>query len=247
MAASLVDAERARRELELAAEIQRNLLPAAHPDPFPVQGLNVPARTVSGDFFDFISIADGRIGFCLGDVSGKGINAAMLMAKTASLYRCMVKTIPSPAKLLALLNDEICETATRGMFVTMAAGVYDPNTGATRIANAGHEPPVCHTEGRYSIFEAGAPPLGIVPGVEIPEAELDLRGGSLYIFSDGLTEAETKSGDQLGREGFEALVEKFADIPLAGRVEAIVDSVSQLALKDDLTLLAVSDEARSRQ
>jgi sigma-B regulation protein RsbU (phosphoserine phosphatase) len=246
MAASLVDAERARRELELAAEIQRNLLPAARPDPFPVQGLNVPARTVSGDFFDFISIADGRIGFCLGDVSGKGINAAMLMAKTASLYRCMVKTIPSPAELLRLLNDEICETATRGMFVTMAAGVYDPATGAIRLANAGHEPPVCHMGSRFSIFEAGAPPLGILPGVEIPETELDLNGGSLYIFSDGLTEAETVSGDQLGREGFEALLPKFVDMPLAGRVEAIVDNVSQLALKDDLTLLAVSDEARSR-
>jgi sigma-B regulation protein RsbU (phosphoserine phosphatase) len=245
MAASLVDADRARRELELAAEIQRNLLPAAQPDPFPVQGLNVPARTVSGDFFDFVAIADGRIGFCLGDVSGKGINAAMLMAKTASLYRCMVKTIPSPAELLCLLNNEICETATRGMFVTMAAGVYDPKTGVTCIANAGHEPPVCHNKDGFSITEAGAPPLGIVPGIEIPEAELDLRGGSLYIFSDGLTEAEKKSGDQLGREGFEALVEKFADLPLARRVEAVVDSVSQLELTDDLTLLAVSDEARS--
>jgi sigma-B regulation protein RsbU (phosphoserine phosphatase) len=225
MAAALIEAERTRRELELAAEI---------------------ARTVSGDFFDFISIEDGRIGFCLGDVSGKGINAAMLMAKTASLYRCLVKTIPSPAELLRLLNDEICATATRGMFVTMAAGVYDPTTGAIRLANAGHEPPVCHTEGRFSIFEAGAPPLGIVPGVEIPEAELDLNGGSLYIFSDGLTEAETKPGDQLGRAGFEALLAKFADLPLAGRVEAIVDSVGQLALKDDLTLLAVSDEKRAR-
>ncbi len=246
MAASLVDAERARRELELAAEIQRSLLPAARPDPFPVQGLNIPARTVSGDFFDFISIADECIAFCLGDVSGKGIHAAMLMAKTASLYRCMVKTIPHPAELLRLLNDEICETATRGMFVTMAAGVYDPTTGAARIANAGHEPPICHAEGRFSIVEAGAPPLGIVPGVEIPEVELNLRGGSLYIFSDGLTEAETKSGDQLGRDGFEALVSKFADMPLVGRVEAIVGRVSQLTLKDDLTLLAVSDEARSR-
>jgi sigma-B regulation protein RsbU (phosphoserine phosphatase) len=246
MAASLVDAERARRELELAAEIQRNLLPTARPDPFPVQGLNVPARTVSGDFFDFIPVAGGRIGFCLGDVSGKGINAAILMAKTASLYRCMAKTIPSPAELLRLLNDEICETATRGMFVTMAAGVYDPATGAIRIANAGHEPPVCHAQGRFSIFAAGAPPLGIVPGVEIPEAELDLSGGSLYLFSDGLTEAQTKAGKQLGREGFEALVAQFADRSLAGRVEAIVESVSQLALKDDLTLLAVSDEARFR-
>jgi len=246
MAASLVEADRTRRELELAAEIQRSLLPAARPDPFPVQGLNIPARTVSGDFFDFISIADGRIAFCLGDVSGKGINAAMLMAKTASLYRCMAKTISSPAKLLGLLNDEICETATRGMFVTMAAGIYDPKSGVICIANAGHEPPVCHTKGRFSIFEAGAPPLGIMPGIEIPEAELDLRGGSLYIFSDGLTEAETPSGNQLGREGFEALASKFASEPLADRVAAIVDSVSQLTLKDDLTLLAVSDEARSR-
>jgi len=244
MAASLVDAERTRREIELAAEIQRNLLPAARPDPFPVQGLNIPARTVSGDFFDFISIDGGRIAFCLGDVSGKGINAAMLMTKTASLYRCLAKTIPSPGELLRLLNDEICETATRGMFVTMAAGVYDPATGAVCIANAGHEPPVCHAKGRFSIFEAGAPPLGIMPDVEIPEVELDLHGGSLYIFSDGLTEAETESGDQLGRKGFEALAEKFADLPLAGRVAAMVESVTQLVLKDDLTLLAVSGEER---
>jgi len=246
MAASLVEAERARRELELAAEIQRSLLPAARPDPFPVQGCNVPARTVSGDFFDFVVISDGRIGFCLGDVSGKGINAAMLMAKTASLYRCMVKTIPSPAELLRLLNAEICETATRGMFVTMAAGIYDPKSGAVQIANAGHEPPVCHAQGRFSIVEAGAPPLGIVPGLDVPQTELLLRGGSLYIFSDGLTEAEAKPGRPLGREGFEALVTRFGDRPPAARVEAIVASVSQLALKDDLTLLAVSDEGRSR-
>ncbi len=159
MAASLVDAERTRRDLELAAEIQRNLLPTAHPDPFPIQGLNVPARTVSGDFFDFISLADGRIGFCLGDVSGKGINAAMLMAKTASLYRCLAKEIASPAAVLTHLNREICETVTRGMFVTMTAGVYEPKTGAICIANAGHEPAVCHAQGRFSIFEACASKL----------------------------------------------------------------------------------------
>ena len=98
MAASLVDAERARRELELAAEIQRNLLPSPRPDPFPIQGLNIPARTISGDFFDFLPLADGRLAFCLGDVSGKGIHAAMLMAKTASLYRCLAKAIASPVK-----------------------------------------------------------------------------------------------------------------------------------------------------
>jgi len=246
MAASLVDAERARRELELAAEIQRNLLPNHQPDPFPVQGLNIPARTVSGDFFDFLSLADGRLAFCLGDVSGKSINAAMLMAKTASLYRCLAKSIPSPGELLRQLNDEICETATRGMFVTMAAGLYDPETGLVCIANAGHEPAVCHRDGQFEIFEAGAPPLGILPDGQFPETEVQLRGGSLYIFSDGLTEAETESGDQLGREGFERLVSKHVGVALAKRVAAIVDSVSQLELRDDLTLLAVSDEARLR-
>ena len=84
------------------------------------------------------------------------------------------------------------------------------------------------------------------PDGDFPETEVHLRGGSLYIFSDGLTEAETESGDQLGREGFERLVSKHAGVALAERVAAIVDSVSQLELRDDLTLLAVSDEARLR-
>ncbi|MEK7246462.1 MAG: GAF domain-containing protein, partial [Pseudomonadota bacterium] len=86
MAVKLVEQERVRRELELAAEIQRSLLPQAEAEDYPVHGINYPARTVSGDFFDFFSLADGRICFALGDVSGKGINAALLMAKAASLF-----------------------------------------------------------------------------------------------------------------------------------------------------------------
>jgi sigma-B regulation protein RsbU (phosphoserine phosphatase) len=246
MAASLVDAERARHELELAAEIQRNLLPTPQPDPFPIQGLNIPARIVSGDFYDFLQCKDGRLAFCLGDVSGKGIHAAMLMAKTASLYRCLAKEIASPAEILSHLNREICETVTRGMFVTMAAGAYDPETGAVCIANAGHEPVVCHSEGRFSTFEAEAPPLGIVPDGTFSEVELNLRGGSLYIFSDGLTEAETTSGNQLERAGFEKMVQEYCDAPMEERISAIVECVRQLELRDDLTLLGVTDEARRR-
>jgi sigma-B regulation protein RsbU (phosphoserine phosphatase) len=244
MAASLVEAERARRELELAAEIQRSLLPTPRVDPFPVQGINIPARTVSGDFFDFIPLADGRIAFCLGDVSGKGINAAILMAKTASLYRCMVKTTASPGALLRQLNNEICETATRGMFVTMTAGLYDPRSGVARLANAGHEPAIAHIDGRFSSYGAGAPPLGIAPDTEIPELELELERGTLYVYSDGLSEARSASGEPLGRRGFEALAQKFADLPLARRVAAIVESAGELSIRDDLTLLALTDAAR---
>ena len=129
MATRLVEAERARRELELAAEIQRNLLPPPRPRPFPIFGVNVPARTVSGDFFDILPRSDGRIAFCLGDVSGKGVNAALLMAKTASLYRCLARSIDRPGRVLRVLNDELAETSTRGMFVTMVAGLFDPGEG----------------------------------------------------------------------------------------------------------------------
>ena len=243
MAASLVEHERVRRELELAAEIQRNLLPAPRPQPFPIYGVNIPARTVSGDFFDILPLADGRIAFCLGDVSGKGMNAALLMAKTASLYRCLAKSIKSLGKLLAMLNDEICETTTRGMFVTMMAGVYEPQSGKAKVANAGHEPLLCHASGgEFTSFPAEAPPLGIVPNSQFPEVEIALRGGALYAFSDGLTEACSDSGERLGPEGLQTLIAKFVHQPVGERVESIIADVGELELRDDLTLLAVTDE-----
>jgi sigma-B regulation protein RsbU (phosphoserine phosphatase) len=245
MAASLVEHERVRRELELAAEIQRSLLPAPRPRPFPIYGVNIPARTVSGDFFDILPLADGRIGFCLGDVSGKGMNAALLMAKTASLYRCLAKSVKSSGMLLAALNDEICETTTRGMFVTMVAGVYEPKSGVVKAANAGHEPLLRHAAGEFTSIPAEAPPLGIIPGSQFPEVEIALRGGALYAFSDGLTEACTESGHQLGPEGFQTLVAKLVHQPVDERVESIISDVGELELRDDLTLLAIADEGEA--
>jgi len=206
--------------------------------------MNVPARTVSGDFFDFLPLEgrEGCIAFCLGDVSGKGMNAALLMAKTASLYRCLSRRLARPGELLRTLNDEICDTATRGMFVTMAAGVLEPATGRVRLASAGHEPALFHEPaGGFRNVPAESPPLGIVPGTEFPEAELELQGGALYLFSDGLTEA-CSEGEQLGAKGVMALVERFAAEPPAARVRAIVAHARErLELRDDLTLLAVSD------
>ena len=240
MAAAAVDHERVRRELELAAEIQQNLHPSPLPRPFPIHGVNVPARIVSGDFFDILPLEKERIAFCLGDVSGKGMNAALLMAKTASLFRCLAKTVDRPGRLLSTLNDEIFETATRGMFVTMVAGVYETDAGRIRLANAGHEPPLRHTRsGEFESIPAGAPPLGIVRGGEFPEIEVQLDGDCLYIFSDGLTEAYSKSGGQLGSKGLQRLIARSTHLSLAGRVDAIIDLVKGLELRDDLTLLAI--------
>lgn len=248
MAESLVEHERVRRELELAAEIQRNLLPSPRPDPFPVCGVNIAARTVSGDFYDILPLDGSRIAFCLGDVAGKGMNAALLMAKTASLYRCLAKTTSSPGELLAILDREICETATRGIFVTMLAGLYDPARGEVILANAGHEPALLHAlDGEFVAFPASAPPLGIEAGGEFPEIRIAMKGGTLYVCSDGLTEAAcSETREQLGSEGLKRLIHRFAAKPLSARIAAITSDVGRLELRDDLTLLAVSDERGRR-
>lgn len=242
----MVDQERTRRELELAAEMQRSLLPARRPEPFPVCGINLPARTVSGDFFDYFTLWDGRICFNLGDVSGKGVNAALLMAKASSLYRCLGKSILEPGKLLGLINREICETATRGMFVTMVGGIYDPRTGLVRMANAGHEPPLFRdSEGHWHSLAGEAPPLGIspdlYPNARFPEVELTLDGGSLYVFSDGVTEGHIKGKDALGVDGFMAFADQLQNLPPSDRLDRIGAEFETVddELHDDLTILLI--------
>jgi sigma-B regulation protein RsbU (phosphoserine phosphatase) len=244
LAARLVEQERLRRELELASEIQKSLLPTARPAPFPVHGVNVAARGVSGDFYDFLVRQDGRIAFCLGDVSGKGMNAALLMAKTVSLHRCLAKTTGEPGRLLAILNRETCETAVRGMFVTMVAGVYDPRTGMVRLANAGHEPPLHRArDGTFTAFPADAPPLGILPDAAFPEIELRLDGGALWLVTDGVTEGRVRDGGELGVEGLRALVSRLAGRPPEERLAAVVAEFTPGALHDDVTLLVLEDSA----
>lgn len=114
------------QEIAIAQEIQRHLMPDSNIDSLPVYGLNLPARNNSGKFFDYQKVPDGNICFAIGDVSGKGINAGLLMAKTASLFHCLAKLSHDPAYLLGIINNEICETLVRGFFVTMIAGIYNP-------------------------------------------------------------------------------------------------------------------------
>lgn len=232
------------RDLAFAAEIQRNLLPEVTPGTHPVFGLNRPIRQVSGDFFDFFTLPDARIAFALGDVAGKGMNAALLMAKAASLYRCLGKTIVQPAELLRRLNSEIHETASRGMFVTMVAGLYDPANGRVAFANAGHEPPLLRTpDRRYENFAADAPPLGILPDLCLSTREVELGGGEFFVFSDGLTEFRYERGEQLGIDGLIQMIEALSALPLAERMDKLLSELDQegWSLRDDLTVLAIDD------
>ncbi len=239
-AAELMERERTQRELELAAEIQRGLLPKREPVPFPVAGANAPARVVSGDFFDFLPTNEGWIHFAVGDVSGKGINAALLGAKTASLYRFLARGGSEPHDILARLNAEICETSARGMFVTMVAACYETATGRIRVANAGHEPPLLHRlDGSFLALPAQAVPLGILPETDFEPLELKLDHGTLYVFTDGFTEALGPDGNELGVRGVEQLVRQYAGLPLGERLDALVAHVSREPLRDDATVLGV--------
>ncbi len=242
MTETLVEQERMRRELDLAREIQRDLLPAAPEPGFPVQGLNLPAYEVSGDFYDFFTLPDGRIAWGLGDVSGKGMNAAMLMAKTISLFRCLGKAEHDPARLLALLNDEIVETASHGMFVTMAAGLFDPSSGELTFANAGHQPPLYRNrQGGYRELEESSPPLGIMPGLDCVRQCVQLDGGRLYVFTDGVTEGWAEAGEMLGLDGLKGLLDAHAGLAPADQLTCVADALVHpgARLRDDLTLLVI--------
>lgn len=231
--------------LEMAADLQQSLQPHCEPGALPIWGVNLPARKLSGDFFDFYPLDGERIAFALGDVSGKGMNAALLMAKTIGLFRCLGKRIGEPAALLEAINAELRETASRGMFVTMVAGHYCSADGSVRFANAGHLPPLFRRRDRsYESFPAASPPLGIVESLRAADERMTLDGGELYVFTDGLTEYRYVSGERLGVEGLIQLIEALAELPLARRLEALLATLDQdggWEARDDLTVLAIDD------
>ena len=234
-------AEELRHELELAREVQKSLLPGCNNSIPGVVGLNLSAKAVSGDFYDYYQLGDGRVAFCLADVSGKGMNAALLMAKTASLFRCLGKGIHDPGKLLGMLNREIFDTSIRGMFVTMIAGVVDQHSGEVVMSSAGHLPAIhMGCAALIASYPAKAPPLGIVPDSIFPNETFDLQGGCLYLYTDGLLEARV--GDQrLEKEGLLRLLKQQSHLPLEPRAKAISDAVLDLngSVEDDLTLVII--------
>lgn len=242
MAQALIEQERVRKELELAREIQEGLLPAPAGERFPVTGLNIPARQVSGDFYDFLRLDDGGIYFNLADVSGKGMNAALLMAKTSSLLRCLAKRTRDPGRLLAEVNEELCETASHGMFVTIVTGFMDPASGWIWLANAGHQPPLYHAaDGGFRELPAEAPPLGIVAGAQFPSRTLRLDGGSLYLFTDGVTEAVIGEARRLDVGGLQRLIAATARLEARARLDNIVAEILRPGVEqhDDITLMVI--------
>ena len=241
-AKELIDKNILQKEIEIVGDIQKTLLSQNKKDPFPIAGINIPAKIVSGDFYNFSDLGEGKFGFGVADVSGKGIKSSLLMSKASSLYRCLSKTIFSAAELLKILNDEICETASRGMFVTMVIGIYDSNKKELLISNAGHEPPLIFSKKEnFSNFEEAGPPLGIAPKYKFSEKLISFKESSMYIFTDGITEMKDANGKMLGQEGFQDYIKKYQQIPNSQRLSKIIENLVQSGRiqKDDFTIVAI--------
>ena len=242
MAEALLEQERVRKELELVREVQVNLLPRSVDGSSPVVALNIPAREVSGDFYDFMTLPDGRIYFNLADVSGKGMNTALWMAKTSGPLRCLAKTTASLGELLARVNDEVYETSSHGMFVTMVTGFYDPASDEIEFANAGHLPALYRDPGgNYREFAAEGPPIGILPDSDFAVTRLPLAGGSFYLYTDGVTESPDAHGQILEVAGLIRLIQATAHLTPATRLEQIVAALRRSGVKqrDDITMMVI--------
>ena len=242
MAKEMVEKNKIQKEVEIVGEIQRSLLSKNKEKDFPISGINIPAKVVSGDFYNFSDLGDGKYGFGVADVSGKGIKSSLLMSKASSLYRCLSKTNLSASDLLFQLNNEICETISRGMFVTMLIGIYDSNKKELLLSSAGHEPPlILSSDGTFSNFSEAGPPLGIMPKTKYPEHTIPFEKSSMYIFTDGITELKNPSGDMLGSEGFENYIKKYQSTPINERLKTMIDDIlgEGHIQKDDLTIVAI--------
>jgi sigma-B regulation protein RsbU (phosphoserine phosphatase) len=232
-----LERERIQRELEIAREIQRSMLPnAGHGT---IQGANLAARIVSGDFYSHLVGPGGGAWFCLGDVSGKGINAALWMVRAVSMFSCLAQTQASPAALLAALNRELRLGALRGMFITMVVGCVDESGCRARLANAGHLPVLVWRQGEIAEIPASGPPIGILDAVVYDDVSIGPGPATLCMVSDGAVEAiEGKTFANLDR-----LKERVTALMASDRLsaEALLADLSPQgeAPDDDATALTV--------
>ena len=235
-------------ELEIARDIQLAMLPSGTVESGSSRacGLTRPANTVGGDFYDILPLPDGRLIVTVGDVSGKGSPAALLMALLLAMMRTLVDEGLESARLLARLNTQIVRHAPGSRFITLFYGLYDPRTGALEYVNAGHLPPLIHRQdGSFERLTHGNIALGMFAGstYEAHHAQVN-AGDALILYSDGITEAENHRGQEFDENHLSATITAAGthDPERLGRsILAAVDRhAGEVRLVDDLTVLILS-------
>ena len=242
----LRERERFEQELRVARRIQQALLPEELPllENWDIVPYYRPAREVGGDFYDFLPLSDGGVGFIIGDVSGKGIAAALVMANTQSVLRAVAQGSTPPGGLLAQVNEVLVAYIPSNMFVTCFCGILDPESGRLTYANAGHNPPFRQHDGEATALFATGMPLGLMPGMPYEEKETMLRpGDGVLFYSDGLLEAHNQEREMLGSSRVRELVAEHASDAehlTAGVLEALGRFTGEAwEQEDDITLVTL--------
>lgn len=236
--------ERIAQELRVAALIQQTLLPRHLPDiaGWEIDAYYRPARAVGGDFYDFIQLDDGRLVTLIGDVTDKGVPAALVMASCRSQLRAAVQRSSDPGEILAITNAALVDDIPANMFVTCLCGVLDPTTGDFTFANAGHNLPYVRSVDGVTELRATGMPLGLMPGMDYEVAKAVLDVGSVTVLSsDGLTEAHNPAREMLGFERLKELMAiSAADERLLGLIlEAMDQFTAGAEQEDDVTLVVL--------
>jgi sigma-B regulation protein RsbU (phosphoserine phosphatase) len=242
----LVEQERLGKELEMSRQIQDELLPhAAASFPFAeVKGVSIPAREVGGDFFNYFLLPGGDVAIVMGDVSGKGMPAALLMANLQATLKARMPHERNLAELVSWLDVEVDENTPSESYVTLFVAALDHERLTLRYVNAGHNPQYALASGRLERLESVGRPVGLLPGGSYVERTLALSPGDfLFLFTDGLTEAENEDGEEFGTERLEALL-LGAKTNDPGRLLARVEKAAarhrgRTVAVDDATMLAL--------
>jgi serine phosphatase RsbU (regulator of sigma subunit) len=236
--------ERIEQELRVARMIQQTLLPKSLPE---LEGHEIavyyqPAREVGGDFYDFLRLPDGHLGLIVGDVSGKGVPAAIVMAITRTMLRSSYH-LGSPGQILQKVNDDLLPDIPPNVFVTCLAALLDGRTGQLQYANAGHDPPFLRHAKGVSKLRATGMPLGLMPDMTYEQKEVTLQpGDSVLLYSDGLAEAHNLHQEMFGFPRIETVV--VAHSKAATLIDSLLAELEQFTgeeweQEDDITLLTL--------
>ncbi len=235
--------DRMENELLIGHNIQMSMIPKDFPErkDIDMAASIVPAKEVGGDLYDFY-IRDGKLFFCIGDVSGKGVPASLVMAVTRSLFRSVSAQELSPQRIVTLMNESITDMNENEMFVTFFCGVLDMASGHLSYCNAGHNPPLVYIDKLQFLPAQPNLPLGIMPGMTFVEQETDLSSNdALYLYTDGLTEAENLAHEQFGETRMMDVLRthRNAQDDLEAMQKAVADFVGDADPSDDLTMLFI--------
>ena len=234
------------KERELAGDVQKSLFPDISKYENFIYARNIPARDVSGDYFDVISVGKDEYYFTLADVSGKGVKAGMYMAKASSTFRTLSNLSYPLEKVVYLVNNEIVEAKFKGMFVTAVFGKINVKTGDVTFINAGHESiMVVDSDKNFEFIKSELPPIGIIKYFAesmVKSKTMNLNDKTFVVYTDGVTEGYLKNGQELGAEGVERIVKSLNDVTPKNIVDSIASELNWGSdkLRDDITCLALN-------